>query len=149
MKTRTLLSLLAGYFLSSIIAPGHCQVPCGIYADEVVFGELATDVATIRKAMTEINTLAAPDNGNPNQLVRWVNNKEAHAGNIQATIASYFLAQRIKMGLKDDQPERYARLLELAHRVTVLAMKCKQGTDSAQADALEEALGEFRAAYEG
>ena len=115
--------------------------------DDVVFGELMTDVETIEKAMKEINSLSEEVGKNPHQLVRWVNNKESHAQNIQDTMSAYFLAQRIKLEMKDTDPERYAELVGLAHRITVIAMKCKQGTDTAQADALHEALHAFQQAY--
>lgn len=149
MKLRMLLSLLFGLFISSTSALGHCQVPCGIYADDVVFGELETDVATIEKAMAQINELKAEVGKDPHQLVRWINNKESHAQNIQDTMSAYFLAQRIKPELKQSDAPRYWTLIELAHKITVLAMKCKQGTDPANATALHDALHEFQHAYGG
>ena len=150
MKSRNLSSLLlaiAGLLATFSISYGHCQVPCGIYADDVVFGELETDVKTITKAMEQINALSADPGNNPNQLVRWVTNKEAHAQNIQDVVSSYFLAQRIKLDLKKTDPEKYAKFLELAHEMTVLAMKCKQGTDTANAEMLGEALHNFYHLY--
>ena len=149
MKLKTLLSLLSGLFLFSTSMFAHCQVPCGIYADDVVFGELETDVATIEKAMAQINTLKAEVGKDPHQLVRWINNKESHAQNIQDTMSAYFLAQRIKLELKESDAARYWTLVELAHKITVYAMKCKQGTDPANAEALHEALHAFQHAYGG
>jgi uncharacterized protein YeaO (DUF488 family) len=147
MKNRMFLSLLFGLIVFSNSIFGHCQVPCGIYADEVVFGELATDIATIEKAMVQINTLDPEDVQNRHQLVRWINNKESHAQNIQDTISAYFLAQRIKLEMKESDAERYWTLVELAHKITVVAMKCKQGTDVANAKVLAEALHDFQHAY--
>ena len=149
MKLGMLLSLLFGLFISSSNLIAHCQIPCGIYADDVVFGELNTDVATIEKAMTQINALKADVGKDPHQLVRWVNNKEAHAQNIQDTMSAYFLAQRIKLDLKQSDAKKYSSLVELAHKITVLAMKCKQGTDLANAEALHVALHDFNQAYNG
>lgn len=149
MKIGMLLSLLLGLFVSSSNLFAHCQVPCGIYADDVVFGELETDVATIEKAMAQINALKAEVGKDPHQLVRWVNNKEAHAQNIQDTISAYFLAQRIKLDLKKSDAKKYSSLVELAHKITVLAMKCKQGSDLANAEALHEALHDFHQTYSG
>jgi len=149
MKIGMLLSLLLGLFVSSSNLFAHCQVPCGIYADDVVFGELETDVATIEKAMAQINALKAEVGKDPHQLVRWVNNKEAHAQNIQDTISAYFLAQRIKLDLKKSDAKKYSSLVGLAHKITVLAMKCKQGSDLANAEALHEALHDFHQTYSG
>lgn len=150
MKTaKCSLLMLAGLVLASVNLSAHCQVPCGIYADDVVFGELMTDVETIHKAMKQINELSADVGANPHQLVRWVNNKESHAQNIQDTMSAYFLAQRIKLDQKESDPEGYAKLVGLAHKITVLAMKCKQGTDVSHAEALHDALHAFQNAYEG
>lgn len=147
MKVKCFLLMCAGLFFTGLNASAHCQVPCGIYADDVVFGELMTDVQTIEKAMKQIIALGETPAENPNQLVRWVNNKESHAHNIQDTMSAYFLAQRIKLELKDSDPEQYAELVGLAHTVTVLAMKCKQTVDLANATALHEALHAFQSAY--
>ncbi len=147
MKPGMLLSLLFVLFVSSSNLLAHCQVPCGIYADDVVFGELETDVATIEKAMAQINALKAGAGKDPHQLVRWVINKEAHAQNIQDTMSAYFLAQRIKLDLKQTDAKKYSSLVELAHKITVLAMKCKQGTDLANVEALHEALHDFNHVY--
>jgi hypothetical protein len=135
--------------LPAAFVSAHCQIPCGIYADDVVFGELFTDVTTIEKSMNQINALGKDPSENPNQLVRWVTNKEQHAQNIQDVIAAYFLTQQIKLDLKESDPEKYATLLELAHQVTVHAMKCKQTTDLANAQKLHDVLHAFQAAYAG
>jgi hypothetical protein len=145
-RTRTLLSLVIGLILSPVLVSAHCQVPCGIYADDVVFGELETDVATIEKAMRQITALAESGD-NPQQLTRWVMNKESHAQNIQDRMSAYFLAQRIKLSLKASDPARYSRLVELCHQITVLAMQCKQGTDLAKASSLHDALHAFQDLY--
>jgi hypothetical protein len=147
MKVKCFLSTLAALAVVSPNLSAHCQVPCGIYADDVVFGELMTDVQTIEKAMAQIVALGEAPAENPNQLVRWVNNKESHAQNIQDTMSAYFLAQRIKLELKDSDPARYSELVGLAHKVTVLAMKCKQTVDPANARALHDALHAFQQAY--
>ena len=147
MKNKFLLFLLAALTVPATGLLGHCQIPCGIYADDVVFGELMTDVETIEKAMKQIDALGKDPSSEPNQLVRWVTNKEAHAQNIQDTMSAYFLAQRIKLDLKETDKEHYYKLVGLAHKVTVLAMKCKQTTDLGNAEALHEALHAFQNAY--
>ena len=147
MKLRNLLSIVALSAVAASQLSAHCQVPCGIYADDVVFGELTTDVATIEKAMKLINELQAQPDQNMNQLTRWVTNKEAHAQNIQDVMSAYFLAQRIKLEWKESESKRYRTLVDLAHRITVLAMKCKQTTDMENAEALKTALHDFQHAY--
>jgi hypothetical protein len=146
-KILILMSALSALALNS--ASAHCQIPCGIYNDDVVFGELMTDAATIEKAMKEIVRLGEEASGNANQPVRWVTNKEAHAQNIQDVMSAYFLAQRIKPEMKESDPELYTKQVELVHQITVLAMKCKQTTDLDNAKKLNEALHKFQHAYQG
>jgi nickel superoxide dismutase len=95
----------------STTAFAHCQVPCGIFTDQLRFEQLLED---------------------------------EHAAKVQETIATYFLAQRIKT----DSP-RYVEQLKAAHAVTIAAMKCKQSTDAATAKALEDAIFNLYRAYEG
>ena len=143
--SRTLLAFFASTLLCSTVY-AHCQVPCGIYGDQLRFEQMLEDTKTITKAQGQINELAqaAKSGQDHNQLARWVVTKETHAGSIQSTIADYFLAQRIK----SDSPS-YADQLKAAHAVTVAAMKCKQSTDGATAAALETAIHDLYRAYEG
>lgn len=145
MTMRLLLAAAATVLLGSS-AFAHCQVPCGIYGDQLRFEQLLEDGKTIAKAQGQINELAAAGltGQSANQLTRWVVTKEDHAAKIQATIADYFMAQRIKA----DSP-RYVEQLKAAHAVTVAAMKCKQSTDAATADALKAAVFNLYRAYEG
>jgi len=145
MLHRFLLALAAVCLLSST-ALAHCQVPCGIYGDQLRFEQLLEDGKTIAKAQGQINELAAAGltGQSANQLGRWIMTKDDHAAKIQATIADYFLAQRIKA----DSP-RYVEQLKAAHAVTVAAMKCKQSTDAATAEALKAAVFNLYRAYEG
>lgn len=127
----------------SLIA--HCEVPCGIYADQRRFEEMLEDTATIDKAIGQINELAGKNDGQSvNQAVRWVTTKESHATNTQHIVAQYFLTQRIKA----DKP-RYADQLAAAHGVMVAAMKCKQGTSPDSAKALKSAILALHKAYTG
>jgi len=131
-------------------AMAHCQVPCGIFDDELKFQELLQHTETIAKAMREITKLSDKDDAqSQQQLARWVMNKESHAKKIQYEVQAYFLAQRIKFPQDESEHEAYTAKLIAAHRVTVMAMKCKQTLDLKAAEALEEAIHAFRAAYFG
>lgn len=132
---------------SAPLASAHCQVPCGIYADDNVFATMHKDQETIEKAMKQIAELSKDPTANANQLVRWVNNKEKHAQSIQDTVAAYFLAQRVKLNEADKNA--YTQKLALLHQITVYAMKCKQTTDVENAQKLHVALDSFQAAYVG
>ncbi len=131
-------------------AAPHCEVPCGIYADQMRFQQMLEDTATIAKAITSINEFAAeladapPSGKGINQANRWITTKENHATNTQHIVAQYFLTQRIKADHKD-----YVGQLATAHRVMVAAMKCKQDADPATAEALKKAILDLYRAYEG
>lgn len=125
-------------------AEAHCEVPCGIFADQRRFEAMLEDTATIRKAMDEINALAGKsDAQSQNQLIRWVNTKEDHAKHTQHTIAQYFMAQRIK-----PSQATYVDRLKASHAVMTAAMKCKQTVDVAAADKLKAAILAFHKVYE-
>ena len=126
------------------VAEAHCEVPCGIFADQRRFEQMLEDTATIRKAMVQINELAEKNDAqSKNQLVRWINTKEDHAKHIQHTIAQYFMAQRIKTSQAD-----YVDRLKSSHAVMQAAMKAKQTVDVAQADALKASILAFHKVYE-
>ena len=146
IATLALLALSAGQLQT---ASAHCEVPCGVYADQRRFEEMLEDTTTIAKAITQINELIAamddgPDPLSVNQVVRWVNTKESHATNTQHIIAQYFMTQRIKPGA-----DNYNKSLTAAHAVMQAAMKCKQNADPATAEALNKAILDFYRAYEG
>ena len=128
----------------------HCEVPCGIYADQMRFEQMLEDTTTIAKAITNIVEMtqqmagAAPTPKSVNQVSRWVATKESHATNTQHIVAQYFLTQRIKA-----EKENYQKQLMAAHSVMVAAMKCKQDADPATAKALQKAIYDLYRAYEG
>lgn len=128
----------------------HCQVPCGIYGDQMRFEGMLEDTKTIAKAIDQIQEFSkglgggAPTATAINQSSRWVANKESHATNIQDVMAQYFFAQRIKADHKD-----YTGQLATAHKVIVAAMKCKQDANPATAEGLKKAILDFYTAYEG
>ncbi len=130
---------------SALALTAHCEVPCGIYADQHRFEEMLEDTATITKAIDQINELASKNDGQSvNQCVRWVTTKEAHATNVQHIVSQYMLTQRIKA----DKP-RYAEQLAAAHGVLVAAMKAKQGTSAEAGPALKAAILKLHKAYTG
>ena len=141
----SLVSLLA-----SPILLAHCEVPCGIYGDQRRFDEMLEDQSTILKALGQIEELVGTHDAlSHNQLVRWINTKEAHATNTQHIIAQYFMTQRIKPGTDAAGTEAYVKNLTAAHAVMRAAMKCKQTVDPKDAETLRTAILDFYRAYEG
>lgn len=129
-------------FVSTVSA--HCEIPCGIYDDQLRTQLIAEHATTIEKSMKAIMALGQADPVNYNQLTRWVSNKEAHATEIQHIVSQYFMTQR----LKPDQP-KYPAKLTVLHKMLIAAMKCKQTTDLAHVNDLRQYLKEFEALYFG
>ena len=129
---------------SSGMVWAHCQVPCGIYDDQLRASQMAEDIRTIEKAMHQIAELSVQQTVNYNQLVRWINTKEMHAEKIMETVSSYFMAQRIKPDQKD-----YADKLSSLHQLMLSAMKSKQTTDTAHVAAMRSWLEKFKSLYFG
>ena len=128
----------------------HCQVPCGVYTDQMRFEMMLEDTKTIAKAIDSINDFVNNMGDQPptakgvNQVTRWVSTKESHATNTQKIVAEYFLTQRIKA-----DNEKYMDQLKAAHAVMVCAMKCKQDANEATATNLKKAILDLYRAYEG
>lgn len=127
----------------------HCEVPCGIYGDSLRVALMDEHIRTIEKATHQIIDLSAADKPNYNQLVRWINNKEIHAEEIQHIVSQYFLHQRVKLvDAKDVKATmKYNELLGSLHQILVYSMKAKQGTDVENIAKLKAALETFEAAY--
>ncbi|MBN2327241.1 MAG: superoxide dismutase [Candidatus Omnitrophica bacterium] len=128
----------------------HCQIPCGIYDDEMRFTMLNEHIDTIAKSMNQINELSAGEpEQNVNQLVRWVQNKENHADAFTEIVTQYFLSQRIKPADASDKNayQKYTNHLVLLHNMMVHAMKAKQTTDLQHVDALRKLVKDFHNAY--
>ena len=139
--------IAAGLLIAPGLVSAHCEIPCGIYDDETKFKELGQHVDTIEKSVREIQELEAAAKPDMNQLVRWINNKDAHADKIKEEIANYFLSQRVKFPEKEEGREAYDRQLELLHQITVYAMKTKQTADLKEVLLLRESLGSYKELY--
>jgi nickel superoxide dismutase len=144
--------VLAAAFGGPAPAAAHCQIPCGIYDDELRVQLMEEDITTIEKSMTQIVALGAATPVDYNQLVRWVMNKEEHAQKLQDIVTAYFMAQRIKpvtdpadaAAMKD-----YVNKLTLLHAIQIHAMKAKQSTDLGEVATLRDLVAQFRKAYFG
>ena len=138
----TILAVLLPLSISISTVSAHCEIPCGIYDDQLRVQLIAEHATTIEKSIKQILELSKASPTNYNQLVRWVSNKEKHATEIQHIVSQYFMTQR----LKPDQ-EKYSEKLILLHKMLIAAMKCKQTTDLSQVSVLRTHLKEFELLY--
>ncbi len=144
-------TLLVAFILLLSIqnAAAHCEIPCGIYNDSLRISLLYEHITTIEKSMKQIMTLEKSGK-TLHQSVRWITNKEEHAEKMQEIVAQYFMHQRIKpINVGDDGRSLYLRQLELLHRLSVLAMKSKQGVSPELITQMRETLHLFEHAYFG
>lgn len=152
MKRRGLtFTLLAAVMLVPASVWAHCEIPCGIYGDQMRIEQIAEDITTVEKSMKQIKELGQADEPNWNQLVRWVHNKEVHANKIQRVVSEYFLHQRVKPADPSDAAayKEYTDQLVLLHQIAVHAMKAKQTTDLEHVAQLRSLLKKFQNAYFG
>lgn len=114
--------LLGAFSLSSLAA--HCQMPCGIYHDAMVYDQIDQFVETMVKGMTVIkdNKFSTPQERN--ELVRWVNSKEEACDEVAHILTFYFLQQKIKPG-----EETSTEQLESVHRLLFYLVTIKQTAD--------------------
>ncbi len=153
-RTAKRLIVCAIFALAAIFASmaySHCQVPCGIYGDQMRFDMIAEHITTIEKSMKLVTELSSRDKPNMNQIVRWVQNKDKHADEISHIITYYFMAQRVKLPPEGDVEayHEYVRKLASLHEMLVYAMKTKQTTDLANVEKLRSSLRKFQDAYLG
>jgi len=140
----SLLVCLAALSFSIPNVGAHCEIPCGIYDDQLRAQLIAEHATTIEKSMKQIMELSKTKPTNFNQMVRWVSNKEDHAAKIQHIVSQYFMTQRIKPDQK-----KYSEKLILLHKILIAAMKCKQTTDLSHVNALRTHLKDFELLYFG
>ncbi|MDY6951941.1 MAG: superoxide dismutase [Ni] [Thermodesulfobacteriota bacterium] len=125
-------------------ASAHCEIPCGIYDDQMRVEMIAEHITTIEKSMKQIVALGNKKPTDNNQVTRWVMNKEHHANELQHIVTQYFMTQRIKL-----DTEKYAEKLTGLHKLLVFSMKCKQTTDLSHIATLRSVLKEFEGLYFG
>lgn len=150
---RAAMSVLGLVMAVGVAGPAfaHCEIPCGIYGDQMRIDMIEEHITTIEKSMNMIIELSAAETVNYNQLVRWVDNKEHHANEIQYIVTQYFMTQRVKPVTGDNETalRGYQLQLELLHRMLVTAMKTKQTTDLEHVEELRSLVKEFETAYFG
>jgi len=148
-KTLRVFILLVMTALLKPAVFSHCEIPCGIYNDEMRFTMIEEHITTIEKAMREIANLSEHRSTDFNQIVRWITNKDKHADEIQHIISQYFLTQRVKLVEKEDDKGHKIRMehLSLCHEILVYAMRTKQTTDLSNVEKLKAAVKIFKNSY--
>lgn len=102
----------------------HCQMPCGIYHDALVYDKIDQYVETMYKGMTMLNDSKFDTVHSKNEFIRWVMTKDESSDEVAKIITSYFLQQKIKPGEADTD-----KRLRTAHNLLFMLVQIKQNTD--------------------
>lgn len=117
-------TLLSASLLSNGSLIAHCQMPCGIYHDDMVYDQIDQFVETVYKGITVLNESKFATVREKNEFVRWVVQKENCCDEAADLITTYFLQQKIKPGEADTN----TRLI-CAHKLLFMLVAIKQNTD--------------------
>ena len=138
---KRLLTLII-FVLFPISLAAHCQLPCGIYHDDLRFAALEEDIQTLNKAIAVIGASSISAAEGKNQLVRSVNLKDEYADKIAHTMVFYFLQQRLSPNQKN-----LTELLNSAFNILQLSAKVKASVDSSLVSSLSQEIANFKCLY--
>ena len=124
MKKNTLLAGIALFICHTGSLTAHCQMPCGIYHDEMVFNQVDQYIETMYKGITELKNSKFSNSVERNNFIRWVTLKESASDEMANLITQYFLQQKIKPG----EPDTAKRLVS-AHKMLFELTAIKQNVD--------------------
>ncbi len=149
MKKTIFLFLLSLSMMTGRSAFAHCEIPCGIYNDELRIALLYEHFTTIEKSMNQMTELSGEGDINYNQLIRWTGAKEDHANEVQHVVSQYFITQRVKLpeSMEGEAYDKYVQQLAALHEIIVYAMKSKQTTDTGNVEKMRAALKKFEDLY--
>ncbi len=148
--TKSMLLVFSLFVITLSPLMAHCQIPCGIFEDNLRFDLMKEHFVTIEKSMKKIIELSSEKTIDYNNLVRWVMNKEQHVEELTHIITYYFMAQRIKV-VETANPNfvLYTQQITVLHKLLVVAMKCKQSTDLSLIATLHSLHAELKKLYFG
>jgi nickel superoxide dismutase len=112
------------FLVNAVQGNAHCQMPCGIYHDDMVYDQIDQFVETVYKAIAIMNQNKNATPKDRNEFVRWVIQKEKSCNETAELISYYFLQQKIKPG----EPDTEKRLIA-AHKLLFGLVAIKQNSD--------------------
>lgn len=124
MKKSFLISSILAFICQTGSLSAHCQMPCGIYHDEMVFNQIDQYIETMYKGITELKHNKFSNLAERNNFIRWITLKESSSDEIADLITQYFLQQKIKPG----EPDTVKRLVS-AHKLLFELTAIKQNVE--------------------
>ena len=114
------MGIVSTLSLSSLIN-AHCQMPCGIYHDDMVYDQIDQYTETMYKGVSVLNDSKFATVKDRNEFVRWVMEKESASDEVASILTKYFLQQKIKPG----EPDTTKRIVAV-HKLLFLLVAIKQ-----------------------
>jgi nickel superoxide dismutase len=136
---RIFIGTLLFTLTASLDIEAHCQMPCGIYHDDLVFDQIDQYVETIYKGISVLTQLKSDTIAEQNELVRWVMTKDRMSDETANILTEYFLQQKIK----PDETDTVKRLVS-AHRLLFLLVRIKQTVDIKMIQQFEKEWESFK-----
>ncbi len=130
------------FVMAPLSLTAHCQLPCGIYHDDLEFASLEQDIETLSKAIKEIKSSDADVALTLNQRVRAVILKDEYANRLANTITFYFLQQRL-----DPSKSQFPQQLSSAFKILQLCAKVKASVDAGLVSQLQNEIDHFKMLY--
>lgn len=128
------LSLLIAIVCCQTQLHAHCQMPCGVYHDDMVYDQIDQYAETMFKAVNVLTHSKFQTVEEKNEFMRWIYQKEVQSNAAAELICTYFLMQKIKPGETDT-----VKRLVSAHKLLFLIVGIKQNVDNSFVqDFLEE-----------
>lgn len=134
MKYWIALSLLTAPLLHS-----HCQMPCGIYHDDMVYDQIDQYVETMVKGVTVLSENQYQTAQDKNTFTRWVVQKENMSNETAQLLTSYFLQQKIK----PDEDDTVKRVVAV-HKLLCYIVTIKQTCDMKYVQAFSDEWDKFK-----
>jgi nickel superoxide dismutase len=103
----------------------HCQMPCGIYNDQMIYDQVDQYFETMAKAVHYLKNHNSNNLQDKNQFVRWILTKEKESDEVARTLTTFFLQQKVS---PSDEPETTA-LVKSLHKLLFLLVQIKQTID--------------------
>ncbi len=142
MRTRFINAIICALILTQTPLSSHCQMPCGIYHDNMVFDTIDQYVETMFKGSSVLKENKFATLRDKNEFIRWVIEKEKASDDVSTLITTYFLQQKIK----PDETDTVKRITA-AHKLLVLAVLIKQNPDHKYVDEFADVWEKFKTMF--
>lgn len=123
MKPYLWMFYLTLFFKAAVFA--HCQMPCGIYHDQMIYDKVDEFHETMFKGISALKHNSFSSLEDKNQFIRWVNLKEKMCDETALILTEYFLQQKVKPGTDEDTQE----MVHVLHNLLFLLVQIKQNVD--------------------